>query len=259
MTTKYPIILVHGLGGKGHGIFKAFKKIEKVLDDSGYDVFVANNIDGYGSIENNAKQLREYVLYVCRLRGVDKVNIIAHSKGGLDTKHMILKLGMESRVASLTTLCTPHRGSIIASRIWDLPLFIKKAIAFVINSIYKIRGDKHPDALKACEQLRKYDESEDTLGFSDEVYCQSFSTTLHHRKDCYLMGIPMLLYRRYEEVDNDGAVSVESSKFGNYRGNCIDMSISHLQIVAVGGSKDKKQKVFEFYIRLCEELYEMGF
>lgn len=259
MATKYPIILVHGLGAKGRGMFKAFKRIENVLDTAGYDVFVADNIDGFGAIETNAEALREYVLEVCRMRGVDKVNIIAHSKGGLDSKYMIMNLGMADKVASLTTLCTPHRGSIIASKIWALPGFIKKIIAFFINVFYRLRGDKKPNALKACEQLKRIDESEETLHFCDKVYCQSFSTTLRSRKDCYLMGIPMLLYRKFEEMDNDGLVAIESAKFGNYRGNCLDISMSHLQIVAMGGPKHKLEKVYEFYKKLCEELAETGF
>ena len=259
MMTKYPIILVHGLGQKGHGIFRAFTKIEKILDNEGYDVFVADNIDGFGSIESNAESLKEYVLSVCEKRGVDKVNIIAHSKGGLDSKYMITKLGMEDKVASLTTLCTPHQGSIIASHIWDLPYFLKKWISVLINTLFRLRGDKKPDSMKACEQLKKCDEGEDSLGFSDKVYCQSFSTTLRKSKDCFLLGIPMLLYKRFEEIDNDGLVSVESSKFGNYRGNCLDLSVSHAQIIAIGGSRDKREKVFEFYKKLCSELADMGF
>ena len=262
MATKYPIILVHGLALRGRSVIrvlKAFRRIEKVLDDLGYDVFVADNIDGFGSIESNAEKLKEYVLEVCRIRGAEKVNIIAHSKGGLDSKYMIMNLGMEDKVASLTTLCTPHRGSIIASKIWSMPRFITRFLAFFINNFYKLLGDKNPDAYKACEQLKKTDTSEETINFSDKVYCQSFSTTLRKSKDCFLMGIPMLLYRKFEEVDNDGLVSVESAKFGNYKGSCLDISVSHSQIVAIGGTGKKLEKVYQFYKKLCEELSEMGF
>ena len=73
------------------------------------------------------------------------------------------------------------------------------------------------------------------------------------------MGIPMLLYRKFEEVDNDGLVSVESAKFGNYKGSCLDISVSHSQIVAIGGTGKKLEKVYQFYKKLCEELSEMGF
>ena len=129
MATKYPIILAHGLVAKQLKIINAFGRIEKELTDAGYTVYVADT-DGFGSIETNAEQLKKFTERVLEECKCDKVNIIAHSKGGLDSKYMITKLGMEDNVASLTTLCTPHKGSIIASKIWDLPMGLKKFIAF---------------------------------------------------------------------------------------------------------------------------------
>ncbi len=256
--TKYPIILVHGLAAKQTKRFRAFGRIEKVLDNAGYNVYVAD-IDGFGSIETNAAQLKDYILRVCCECDCDKVNIIAHSKGGLDTKYMIMHLDMEDRVASLTTLCTPHRGSVIASWVWNLPRWIKKIIAFQVDMFYHLLGDKHPNSLRACEQLRKCDESEDTLRFSYKVYCQSYSTTLKKGKDCFLLGIPMMIYKHFEKLENDGLVSVESSKFGNYRGDCLDISVSHAQIIDLFTRRSQKDKVYDFYKRLCAELSELGF
>src|SRR5581483_3644315 len=39
-----------------------------------------------------------------------KVNLIAHSAGGLDARCAISQLGLGARVASLTTIAAPHRG-----------------------------------------------------------------------------------------------------------------------------------------------------
>ena len=259
MNTKYPIILVHGLMIKQSKILKAFGKIEKVLDEAGYDVYVSDH-DAYGSIENNAEQLKSYILNVLEKTGAEKVNIISHSKGGLDSKYMIENLGMEDKVASLTTLCTPHKGSVVASVIWKLPMWIKKVIAFFINSFYKLfLGDKHPDAIKACDQLRKNDNYEKTVGFSDKVCCQSFSAHMEKPKDCFILAIPNKLYKKYDKIDNDGLVCHESAKFGNYRGECLDIPVSHAQIIDLFASKDQKQQVYEFYKKLCCELCEMGF
>src|SRR5262249_46024994 len=44
----------------------------------------------------------------------EPVNIIAHSMGGLDARHLISRLGFSGRVRSLTTVATPHRGSALA-------------------------------------------------------------------------------------------------------------------------------------------------
>jgi triacylglycerol lipase len=43
-----------------------------------------------------------------------QVHIIAHSMGGLDARYLISTLGYASKVKSLTTLSTPHRGSPLA-------------------------------------------------------------------------------------------------------------------------------------------------
>ena len=139
MKTKYPIILVHGIALKEFKFLKSFGEIDRILKIQGYTVYKATT-DGFGSVENNAMQLKEQILKILEEENVDKVNIIAHSKGGLDSKYMILNLGMEECVASLTTLCTPHKGSPIATNILKLPKFLTKFIAFWINFWYKLFG-----------------------------------------------------------------------------------------------------------------------
>lgn len=259
MSSKYPIILVHGIAAKQLRILNAFGKIGEELEKEGYKVYVADT-DGFGSVENNAKQLKKYIEKVLTERNVDKVNIIAHSKGGLDSKYMITKLGMEDHVASLTTLCTPHKGSIIASKIWKLPMPIKKVIAFFIDMFYCVfLGDKHPDSMRACEQLRAVDEAEETLQFSYKVYCQSYSTNISSVKDCFVMGLPMKLQHHFEVMDNDGMVSEESAQFGCYRGKCLDIPVSHVQIIDLFSKKSQKEQIYAFYKQMCAELSEMGY
>lgn len=256
--TKYPIILVHGVALRESKAFHAFGRIEKMLTDEGYTVYTAGT-DAFGTVESNAEQLKNFILTVLSDTECEKVNVIAHSKGGLDTKYMLSNLDMAKKVASLTTLCTPHKGSQIATKIWTLPLFIKKFLAFFINGFYKIIGDKNPDSLKVCEQLKLSEIDDNNIVIPDEVYCQSYSTKLKKGSDCILMGVPMKIYRMVDGSDNDGMVSEESSKFGNYRGECIDDSISHTQIVDILAKRKNRKKIFEFYVNVCRELTDMGF
>ena len=256
---RYPIILVHGIILKQMRMLNAFGQIGEELKKDGHTVYIAD-IDGFGSIESNAEQLKRYVNDVLARENAEKVNIIAHSKGGLDTKYMITHLDMEDKIASLTTLCTPHNGSIIASKLWDLPKPIKRFIAFFIDGFYRIVcHDEHPDCLKACEQLRQADESMDTLNFSYKVYCQSYSTVMDKAKDCFIMALPLKIHHHYENYTNDGMVSEDSAKFGNYRGRCLDIPISHSQIVDFFAKKSQKEQIYTFYKRLAGELEEMEF
>lgn len=259
MKTKYPVILAHGIVLKDFKFFKAFGKIEKILKAEGCSVYTSKT-DGFGTIEGNAAQLKAQILKILADEKTEKVNIIAHSKGGLDARYMIESLDMEDKVASLTTLCTPHKGSQIATKILGMPKPAKKFIAFWVNTVYRIFGDKKPDSLAVCEQLKSSPQADtDVIDFSDKVYCQSYSTQMERSRDDFVMGIPLMFSKKYERGATDGIVSEESSKFGDYRGECTEGSVSHSEIVDFMVKKKKKEKIYAFYISLCRELAEKGF
>ncbi len=257
MPTKYPILLVHGIVLKESRIFRAFGGIGKQLSAHGYRVYTSKQ-DGFGTIENNAEQLKTQIEDILKTENAEKINLIAHSKGGLDCKYLIKDLQYEDKIASLTTLCTPHKGSPIASKILKLPKFMLKFIAFWINFWYRIFGDKHPDALNVCKQLQRHDDSE-FLPFSDKVYCQSFSTTIEKSKDDFIMGIPFMFSKHFEKDRTDGLVPVDSAMFANYRGQCTTDPTSHTQIVDFMVPKKKKEEIYKFYLAICEELSSMNF
>ena len=87
MATKYPIILVHGVALKEKRYFRAFGKIQSELTKRGYEVYIADT-DAFGTVESNSRQLKEYVEKILDATGAEKVNLIGHSKGGLDSKEM---------------------------------------------------------------------------------------------------------------------------------------------------------------------------
>ena len=257
MQTRYPILLVHGIIFKESKLFKSFGKIGKRLKSQGYCVYVSTQ-DGFGTIENNAVQLKEQIKKILNKEGAEKINLIAHSKGGLDCKYLIKQLDMEDKVASLTTLCTPHKGSPVATKIMKMPKFLLKFVAFWVNVWYRIFGDKKPNSYEVCRQLQRH-KIEELVPFSKSVYCQSFSTTMNKTKDDFVMSIPLIFSRYCEKGETDGLVPVSSAIFENYRGNCIEDSVSHSQIVDFMVSKKKKEKVYGFYSAICKELAEMNF
>ena len=66
-----------------------------------------------GSIQKRAAALAEGI----RSIDADRVNIIAHSMGGLDARFAISLLGLHDRVAILVTVGTPHLGTPVADRL----------------------------------------------------------------------------------------------------------------------------------------------
>lgn len=264
MKTKYPIVLVHGLAMRDTFFMKSWGRIDRLLRIEGYTVF-KSNVDAFGTVETNAAYLKQEILGVLEEHGVDKVNIIAHSKGGLDAKYMIQELGMGPHVASLTTLCTPHAGSPIASFVMRFPKFAVKFLAFWVNLGFRILGDREPDSFTACEQLKRTQNLEtETVFPGDNILCQSFSSTFRTDRETedhadFVMAIPLIFSRFMEKgCVTDGLVPRDSAIFGQYRGDCMDGSISHTEIVDFIVCDKKRDKIFAFYSALCEELVQAG-
>lgn len=256
--TKYPIVLVHGMVVKDFKLYRAFRKIRNNLELNSVKVYVTNQ-DGIGSIETNAQQIKDEIIRILEIEKVDKVNIIAHSKGGVDSRYLISKLNMDKHIASLTTLSTPHHGSKLSSKLMSMPRWCAKFLAFWINLFYKICKDKHPDILKLGHQLTdtQMKEFNKEVLNSSNVYYQSYSSDLDNKKS-FLMFIPHLITKNLENVGTDGIVSVESSIWGEYKGN-ITNNYDHAQMVGVYGTKKTLNEVSDFYLSIIKELKEKGF
>ena len=261
MKTRYPIVLVHGLAMRDTFFMKSWGSIDRILRIQGYEVY-KSRVDAFGTVKTNAEQLKEEIVTILRETGAEKVNIIAHSKGGLDAKYMIRYLDMAPHVSSLTTLCTPHSGSPIASFILRFPKPAVKYAAFWVNTVYRILGDRHPDSFAACEELKRTRHLEtETMNLGDGILCQSFSSTIRTGKGKrdFVMTIPHM-FSRFIEKDRltDGLVPRDSAIFGRYRGDCLDESVSHTEIVDFMVRSKKRDKILSFYSALCEELVREG-
>ena len=257
-TTKYPVVLVHGMMVKDFSFWPAFRGITDFLRKQGITVYVSNQ-DGVGCVATNAAQLKEEIFEILKKEGSDKVNLIAHSKGGVDARYMISRLDMGKHVASLTTLSTPHHGSGLSAKLLSMPVFLAKAIAFFTNTFYKLLGDRQPDILQLGRELtaQAMEHFNEAVPNVPEVYYQSFSSTAPHKK-AFLRFIPYQISRYCEQDDTDGMVSVKSSKWGNYRGS-ISSELDHFKMVGVYGTKKRLTGVGLFYLHILKELRELGF
>ena len=109
--TKYPLVFLHGfLGGNRIGTFSGAKNL---FESKGCKVLMAE-VSPVNGVEVRANQLKDQIEKFLTGENLEKVNIIAHSQGGLDARYAISKLDLAKRVASLSMLSTPNLGTPVA-------------------------------------------------------------------------------------------------------------------------------------------------
>ncbi len=175
-VTRYPIILHHGMAG-GRSWILTYSGIEEALRRDGH-VVVAKQVPPFDSVAVRAEALRKTIDDTLKATGAAKVNIIAHAMGGLDARYLISTLGYGDRVASLTTMSTPHRGAALAD--FGLKLapgdLILNAFALVIGvSVSDVGQDPHLRA--AMEAMAEAKAAQFNAANPDDarVYYQSWS------------------------------------------------------------------------------------
>jgi triacylglycerol esterase/lipase EstA (alpha/beta hydrolase family) len=104
------LVFVHGLGANRSSFFA----LQAYLRLSGFRDQLATSYRPRGSIEALALQLKRTI--DDRVRG-GRIDLIAHSMGGLVARFYAQHLGGARRADRLVTLGTPHRGSYGAARV----------------------------------------------------------------------------------------------------------------------------------------------
>lgn len=268
-SVQYPILFVHGLGFHDHKIINYWGRIPKRLTQQGAQIFYGCQ-DSHASMEDNAHFLYERVQQIVRETGAEKVNIIAHSKGGLDSRWMISYLDQGAHVASLTTLSTPHRGSRTIDALLRMPDVLVRITAWICDRLYGLLGDWHPDSYRVFHELKaEYMErlNHQMLDVSG-VYYQSYAFVMKYPWSDLLMTIPWLVVRAFEG-SSDGLVTPESAAWGDFRGvftGSGQKGISHCDVVDRRRRRFSKKEppkgqvsdMVAFYVTLVEELKERG-
>ena len=114
-ATKDPVIVVPGFTG-GDLVAIGYVPLVQRLRGAGYDVTLLTYPDyGFGDINDNAQRLANTVASVRARTGSAKVDLVAHSMGGLVTRAYVKNLGGSTKVDSLITLASPHYGTDLAN------------------------------------------------------------------------------------------------------------------------------------------------
>lgn len=222
---KFPMILIHGWKNSGTSNTQSMNKLQLKLDSDGYfenkgvikasdgksicpskwDRAISVNFEYYSTgrdkgIETYGTYLKNVIDTVKYCTGSDKVNIIAHSMGGLIGRAYIAQYG-SSDVDKLITLATPHYGIREWLKSFEEARDVKDMIPNSPFLMWLNKGD--------CSSRTKYvsigaktwlDDyyvlKTDDLHSSEEYYCRDYFDVMH--------GLPV--------QKRDGFVSIESTR-----------------------------------------------
>jgi triacylglycerol lipase len=261
--TKYPILLVHGIFWRDWHFFNYWGRIPGELIKNGATIYYGNQ-QSATSMEICANELKEQILQIIEKEKCEKVKIIAHSKGGIDARYAISCLGIDKNVGSLTTIGTPHNGcELLDNLLGRLPDKFVRTLAKKYNSAYLRLGDKTPDFYSAIYDLTvsKCAEFNEKIINKEGVVYQSVTSKM---SSMFSAGFPLnicyaIISRK--EGENDGFVTVESSKHGDYLG-CYSTKgrrgVSHGDMIDLMRENIHEFDVCEFYVDIVKKLKLKG-
>ena len=259
--TKYPLLMVHGVFFRDFKFPPYWGRIPAELEKNGAKIFYGKH-QSAASVADSAEELKQRIEEICNETDCEKVNIIAHSKGGLDIRET-LRLCPE-KIASVTTVNTPHRGCLFADFLLEkVPENMQEKIAKGYNAVAKKIGDKSPDFLAAVRDLtaEKCEKFDKTHPIPENIFCRSVGSVLTHPSGG---KFPLnFTYRlaKYFDGKNDGLVSVSSCEWGGCHRLLEptgDRGISHGDVIDLNRENIPGFDVREFYVELVSELKNKG-
>ncbi len=263
--TKYPLLLVHGVFFRDFDHFNYWGRIPAELEKNGATIYYGEH-NSAAAVNDSALELEKRIKEIVQQTGCGKVNIIAHSKGGLDSRTAIATTSARQYVASLTTINTPHRGCEFADYLLgEIPQKQQEMIAKQYNTVAAKLGDKNPDFLAAVYDLtsEKCRERNEIIHDDPDIYYQSVGSVMNEASSGQF---PLnFTYRlvKYFDGENDGLVGIDSFNWGSslqmVRLEKKGRGISHGDMIDLNRENLKGLDIREFYVQLVSDLRERGF
>ncbi len=266
--TKYPVLLIHGVGFRDLKLPVYWGRIPKTLTSRGASIYYGLQ-DCWADTAENAKPLKYRIEAVLDETGAEKVNIVAHSKGGLEARMAASSLGMGGSIASITTIGTPHHGSKTIDQLLKAPDSMFNIASFAVNNWIGLIGDTKPDFYRVCREFSTQSARDFNAANPDVpgVFYQSFGGVMKGPfSDINLSTANAIV--SFFEGPNDGLVSVRSAKWGEkftlLRGNS-KRGVSHYDeidfrrraLTKTGGGK--VSDICEVYADILSDLRARGY
>ncbi|MFT3713249.1 MAG: hypothetical protein QM817_36805 [Archangium sp.] len=289
----YPVVFIHGMAGfdalqVGGLSMDYFGNTVQDLSGRGEEVFRVV-LPPFDDSEHRAIELQKQLNDILYRTNAAKLNLVAHSQGGLDARILISRagLGWGDRIATLVTISTPHRGTKVANAAVGVADVFPDSVSdgvldgiagMLSRTVYDVERD--PKLRAQLEQLteptleafnRKYvnDERVRYLSWAGRsnlhtglIVCDGATYPNQPWKVDVLLplfsGVSVATEWGIPAQVSDGLVTVESAKWGTFQG-CVPAD--HLDEVGMPNANGVDLSIFDskqFYRDLVAELRAHG-
>lgn len=260
LRLRHPLVLMHGFGlyaalwrkGMLHGTAMHLRR-------RGVRAF-APNVSPYCPVPARVKQWEACFKHVLRETGAEQLHLIAHSMGGLDARFLISRRGWHERVATLTTVSTPHHGSSAADYLMEQPARLRRLVAWAadwLSAQALPSPESAADFERAVRELRPAylrDDFNPATPDAPSVRYQSYAGRAGAGTDVpinpFFRPLNRVIYER--EGVNDGYVATENARWGRFRGT-VDADHARQVGLAAAGLR-RAPEIYAFYRQVVEDL-----
>jgi triacylglycerol lipase len=236
------VVLAHGLLGFdeiriGRARADYFRGVSERLERDGCVVHRCR-VAKTASIADRAADLAAFVERLDARR----VNLVAHSMGGLDARYALAKLGLRAKVASLVTVGTPHRGTPLG----DLGAAV--AARGVLGALRRVGVNVDAFHDLTTPRMDAFNRAvRDVRG----VHYASVVGAPPRRRDVSPVLVPTFMWLADAAGQNDGMVPAASQRWGD-----VVWEIGADHFAQIGWSH--RFDAAEFYAELLRELRGRG-
>lgn len=243
LRLKYPVVLAHGLMGfdvleLGSVQRSYFNGVAPRLAALGLTVH-AFRVHPSATVAKRAEELAKAIASL----GAKRVNIIAHSMGGLDARYLASRLS-PGKVASVVTVGTPHRGTPLADLGSGLWLLAPAAKLLFEKTRLDVSGMFD---LTTANMERFNRDVPDARG----VFYGSWVGRAAGVASLFPMLVPTWTVLKARGGDNDGMVPVSSQHWGEHLG---EVEADHWAQIGWAGTFDAPS----FYEEVVRQLVQRG-
>jgi triacylglycerol lipase len=204
---RHPVVLAHGLlgfdeislGPRRHAYFRGVKDR---LEREGLVVH-GTRVGKTASVATRAAELAAFI----EALPAKRVNVVAHSMGGLDARYAVTRLGLSRKVASVTTIGTPHLGTPLA----DVGAALGER-ALLFAALGKLGLDVTAFADLTTARMTEFNRAvPDVRG----VHYASVVGAASRRREVNPLLLPTYLWLRERAGESDGVVPADSQRWGD--------------------------------------------